>query len=824
MTSQSLTEAQAEALLDSMTLTEKVSMLAGASTWMSTAVPRLDIPAMKLSDGPNAARGDSRRRLTAACFPVGSAMAATWNTDLIEAVGHALGAEAKSKDIQILLGPTINLHRHPAGGRHFECYSEDPVLTGRIAVGFIRGVQAEGVGACAKHFVCNDSEFERHTISSQVDPATLRELYLRPFEMAVREARVWSVMSAYNRINGIYASSHRQLLLDILKDEWGFDGIVVSDWGAALETEANANGGLDLEMPGPTRTRGKRLLTAVETGRVDPDRIDDSVRRVLRITARAQQFGAPERAEQAQDLPEHRALARRCAAASMVLLKNEPVEGTPILPLAPGSVARLAVIGPNAAVGQIQGGGSSAVIPHYHVTPLQGLTAAYPHVDFAEGCRNDKYVPVPGAESLLLPDRDEPGFALTLYESDDLTGTPSRERELPSQPSPWGSILLGPPGREDAAFQGSRFSAELTTRYRATADGAHTFGLLSSGLCRLFVDGALLIDNWSDQEPGDAFFGFGSTEKRAGLDLEADRDYQLRFEFQGAPDKMLQGIRFGIDADPTGDPLQQAIEIAAQADAVVLVAGSNSDWETEGNDRADLDLPGAQDALIRAVLAANPRTVVVLNTGAPMTMPWIDQIPAVLQAWLPGQEFGNALADVLSGSVDCSGRLPTTFPVQQADSPAHAHYPGENGVVRYTEAGCMGYRGYLARNIKPLFAFGHGLSYTQWQLSDAECRTEGRAVTVHTTLANVGDRAGSQVVQVYLTGEPEAQRDDRLPRLVGFAQAELEAGERTVVSIQVAAEELRRWHNDAWRDVAGRYTFAMGFAADNLIVTAHVEL
>lgn len=836
-------EAQAVALVGALTLEEKVALLAGSAAWLSTGVERLNIPAIKLCDGPNAARGDALRGVPAACFPVGSAMAATWNAPLIQQVGVALGEEAKTKDVQVLLGPTINLHRHPLGGRHFECYSEDPELTGSIACAFISGVQSQGIAACAKHFICNDSEFERHTISSNLDERTLRELYLRPFEMAVHNADVWSVMSAYNRVNGVFASSHETLLRDVLKEEWDFDGVVVSDWGAALETEANLIGGLDLEMPGPARSRGAKLLTAVNTGQVDEQLVDDSAIRMLRLIARTGRFEQPAKSEQAINVPAHQLLARRCAAESLVLLKNTapigaPDDATPLLPLVPKDNLTLGVIGPNAAIGQIQGGGSSAVSPHYQVMPLPALQAAFPSLQYAPGCYNHKYIPMPDTNCLQLMEEDSSGINLQLWDNPEMDGKAIHTRTISAQPSPWGFIPLGIPGRKTAGLPGgdksddnTGFSAVLESRFTATQDGLHSFGLLSSDKSRLFIDDVELIDNWTNPQPGDAFFGHGSSEQRGSQVLEANNSYHLKIEFQSTSNSMLEGVRFGVLHEPNDNPLSAAISVAENTDAVVLVVGSNSDWETEGNDRKDMQLPGDQNALISAVAAVNPNTLVVLNTGAPMAMPWLNEVAAVIQAWLPGQEFGNALVDVITGACDASGRLPTTFPKQFEDSPSNPHYPGENGVVRYEEGLLMGYRGYQQQQVSPLFAFGHGLSYTQWEMSDLAitCSDTGaqRSIEARLLLANTGIRDGTQVLQVYVSDQTGAVQQPPMA-LAAFQKIELKAGQQQEVHFEISSAALRYWESSGassgWRYPPGKYRIHLGTAADNLQLTRDLLL
>ena len=389
-----------EKLLAELSLDEKVSLVTGADMWRTPPVARLGIPQLKVTDGPVGARGGSLGgEVAAASFPCGIALGATWNPALVEAVGEALGQEARSKGCQVLLGPTINLQRHPLGGRHFECYAEDPLLTAQLGVAWIRGVQRQGVGACVKHYVCNDSEFERHTISSDVAPRPLRELYLLPFEHAVKRAGSWSLMGSYNKVNGSYACEHRELLRAVLKGEWGFDGAVISDWYAVQDGPACARGGLDLEMPGPPRHWGPKLAEAVRRGEVPEADVDEAVRRMLRLSLRTGAFenaGAPEPPERAEDRPEHRSLARRAAAESIVLLKNE----AGALPLAGGApIRRLAVIGPNARHTGVQGGGSARVTPHYEVTLLAGIearaAAAGIEVVHAPGCASHKRLPLP---------------------------------------------------------------------------------------------------------------------------------------------------------------------------------------------------------------------------------------------------------------------------------------------------------------------------------------------------------------------------------------------------------------------------------------------
>lgn len=799
-----------EALLVALTLEEKVALLAGRGFWVTTAVPRLGIPAVKVSDGPNGARGDGVSGASAASFPVGSALGSTWNAPLVREVGRVLGQEARTKNAQLLLGPTVNLQRTPLGGRNFECYSEDPWLTARIATAFISGVQAEGVGACIKHFVCNDSEYQRHSISSDVDERTLREVYLLPFELAVREARPWAVMSAYNRVNGIFASSHTDLLRGVLKGEWGFEGIVVSDWGAALETEHNLSGGLDLEMPGPTRSRGAALVAAVRAGRVQQADVDDATRRMLAFIARSGRFAQPDaQPERSDDRPEHRALARRAAAEGMVLLKNDGV-----LPLSPRAVRRLAVVGPNALAGQIQGGGSSAVFPHYQIMPLDGLRAGADwQVEHAPGCFNHKYLPIPAPG--MLTSNGRPGARLKLYNPGE--EHPAVERVVELTFNPMGGLPLNMLGGSKV---GGTFTAEIDAEWTPDVSGRYQLGLLSAGLARLYLDGEQLIDNWTSQEPGEAFFSWGSTEKRATVTLEAGRSYHYRIEFQSKADVLVTGVRYGILPPHPDDLLGQAVAKARGADAVVLVVGGNADWETEGNDRQTLVLPGEQDALIDAVLAANPRSVVVINSGAPIAMPWYDRAGAVLQAWLPGQEFGNALADLLTGAVNPSGRMPCTVPMRLQDTPAYTSYPGENGRVLYGERGFVGYRWYDARDIEPRVPFGHGLSYTRFAYENLRVAPAADGVIVTVEVENVGSVPGQEVVQLYLApGASAVQRP--VQELRAFEKRQLQPGERQTLRFELGPRDFAIWDIDTsgWLAEAGSYEIRVGASSRDIRLT-----
>lgn len=809
-----------EDLLSRMTLEEKVSMTVGTGAWHSTAVERLGIPSLKVTDGPHGARGEARRGETSAAFPVGVALAATWDPDLIRAVGSAIGEETKSKGAQVLLGPTVNIHRSPLAGRNFECYSEDPYLSGRIATAFVEGLQSQRVGACVKHFACNDSEFQRFTMSSEVGDRALREIYLRPFEMAVTEADPWSIMGAYNRVNGTYACSNRRLLTEILRGEWGFRGFVVSDWGAMTDGTAEAaNAGLDLEMPGPGRYMGAPLLDAVRSGAVAEATVDDIVRRLLRILILSGRMDAPdEQDERSDDRPEHRALARRAAAESMVLLKND----RGLLPLDWSGLRTLAVIGPNAEVGQVMGGGSSRVTPHYVVHPLQALRercAGNATIAHERGCLTHKFTPEidPACYGAV---EGEGAVTVEYFDSTDCTGEPVHTRKVREV----GVRFLG---EVPAVADRERFSCRWTATFTAATSGVHTFGLTAAGLGRLLVDGVEVIDNWTAPERGEWLYGLGSKELTGEVEMEAGKTYQLTAEYgRSSLPRLAAGLRLGMVPPLPADLMGRAAAAAAGADAAVVVVGTSGEWETEGNDRRDMELPGRQRELIEKVAGANPNTVVVVNASSPITMDWIDRVPAVLQAWFPGQEFGNALADVLFGDVNPSGRIPTTFPKRLQDTPAFFNYPGENGQVLYGEGIFVGYRGYDARDVEPLFPFGHGLSYTTFEYGDATATVEGAdTVVVEVNITNAGQRAGCEVVQCYVR-DLEASLARPPKELKGFAKVSLEPRETATARIVLDRRAFSFYDPGRadWALEPGDFDLLIGSSSRDIRTTATIAL
>ncbi len=823
--------ARTDALLAQLTLDEKAALTAGSGMWHTTAIPRLGIPRMKLSDGPIGVRGAGTEALSgdrggvhSACFPNATCLAASFDPELIEAVGGALGDEARSKGVHLVLGPTVNLHRSPLGGRHFECYSEDPFLTARMAVGFVRGVQSRGVGTSVKHFVCNDSEFERMTISSEVSERALREIYLQPFEAAVREAAPTSIMSAYNCVNGVSATEHRSLQVDVLKEEWGFEGLVVSDWFAVRDTPGAALGGTDLEMPGPARHFGEPLANAVREGSVLESELDDKVRRILSVM---EWTGAldmeAEAAERADDRPEHRSLARRAAAAGCVLLKNEGG----LLPLRE-EARRIALIGPNAARTSVLGGGSARVSPHYEVSVLEAFEARAAATGFELqhelGCTSFKLVPAIEPDVVRRAD-GEPGFAVEYFDSLDCSGPVVAAGTMEAVNHTWS----GPPAD---GVDLRRFSARLRTTLTPEATAPHLFSLECAGISRLFVDGELVIDNWTNPVRGDSWFGFGTREERQQIPLEAGKRVDLVVEYSAGEARGFRGLRLGFLPALQGDLMERAEAAAARCDVAVVVVGLSAEWETEGHDKTDMALPGRQAELIQRVAAANPRTAVVLNAGAPLAMEWADDVPALLYAWYGGQEAGNGVADVLFGDVDPGGRLPTTIPMRAEDVPCQtddiASYPGAGGQVHYREDLLVGHRHYEAAGIAPRFPFGHGLSYAGFEIEALrvpESVDGSTPVRIEVDLRNSSDRGGSEVVQLYLS-----DLSCRLPRpdreLAAFQKTLLEAGEGTTVTLEIAPRALAFWDpaEHAFVFEPGTFEVHVGRSSADLKISASFEL
>jgi beta-glucosidase len=789
-------------LISQMTLEEKISLLAGVDWWRSMPIPRLGIPSFKVSDGPIGARGvDFETGPTSDCFPCGTALAATWNPALIERVGQTLAEDTRDKGAHMLLAPTVNIHRSPLAGRNFECYSEDPYLTAQMAIAYIQGLQSKGVGACIKHFVCNDSEVERRSMSSEVAERPLRELYLRPFQIAIREAKPWAVMSSYNRINGTYACEN-PLLVDVLKGEWGFDGLVMSDWFGTYGPDIVA-GGLDLEMPGPTRWMGQYALDAVQQGRVSEAAIDDKLYRLLLTMQRTGALDQPElQAETSHNRPAHRQVARQAATEAVVLLKNERA----VLPLDASQIGSIAVIGAPARWPAERGGGSTRVNPHYVITPLDAIRGkAGAKVEYAIGCNIHKMPLRLDAKWL------EGGIAAQYYPNKLLQGQPVSSETLDQTEVFW---LIETTPRN---VQLNDFSGRFTSAFRVPESATYEMSLSCVGQGRLFVDGKQIINLWDEDTPTER----ENHHARCRLELSADRPHPVVVEYASEITLTRQHFRIGCQTIAPPDAMQQAVDLAARSDVALVFAGLTGEWESEGFDRVNMDLPGEQKELIERVAAANPNTVVVLNAGSPLQMDWLDRAAAVVQAWYLGQETGSAVADVLFGDANPSGRLPTTFPKRLQDNPAYINYPGENGKVYYGEGLFVGYRYYDKKQVEPLFPFGHGLSYTTFAYShlalSAAGLHPGETLRVQVDVRNTGQRAGKETVQLYVR-DVQARLVRPEKELRAFAQVELEPGEVKTVAFTLDQEALSYYDpaEQGWVAEPGEFEVLVGSSSRDI--------
>ncbi|MFC7387590.1 glycoside hydrolase family 3 C-terminal domain-containing protein [Sphaerisporangium rhizosphaerae] len=834
-------------------LERKVRLLTGGTAWSTYAEPDAGLRSLVLSDGPVGVRGPGwDERSVSLNLPSPTALAASWDERLVERLGALLGDEARRKGVDILLAPTINLHRSPLGGRHFECYSEDPLLTARVGVALVRGVQSRGVAATAKHYVANDSETERLTLDARVDERTLRELYLAPFEAAV-EAGVWVVMAAYNGVNGA-TMSENPLLAEPLKGEWGFDGLVVSDWGAVRSTVAAGRAAQDLAMPGPDGPWGEALVSAVRAGEVPEEAIDDKVRRLLRLASRVGALASPSEGsvaplpkgvapltgeslaglaegvapfagESVAAVPEGvapsadgpvrvgagaaEALLREAVAAGTVLLRNEG----PILPLDAERLRTVAVIGPNAAAPRIQGGGSAGVYPVRTVSPLEGIRAALAgraEVVHAAGVHIDD-TPTPlGLDDARDPRGGEPGVLVRLLSADG--------EELHAEHRLTGRVL-------EPTIVGSPAAVEIRALLCPRVEGRWTLAVAGWDHVSLAADGVTLIDDEVGRDSDDpATVSLNPPYRRAEVELTAGREVELVARRRMDPGS---GVAFVLAADPPRrseeEEFAAAVELARGADVAIVVAGTTEEVESEGYDRSGLALPGAQDALVRAVAAANPATVVVVNSGGPVDLPWREEVPAVLLSWFPGQEYGHGLAEVLFGAAEPGGRLPTTWAGR-----ALAGTTPVAGILAYTEGLHIGHRAWLREPSPPAYWFGHGLGYTTWAYESVEVPGEvepGAPFTVRVQVRNTGGRSGGEVVQVYLT-RPGSGVERPVRWLAGFARVQAGPGESVEARVEVAARALAHWSPErhAWAFEPGSFTVLAGRSCGDLPLTATVAV
>ncbi len=792
-------EARVDALVGRMTLEQKIDLLGGEDDFFIRGYPAIGWSRLTMADGPMGVRNFG----FSTAYPAGIGLAATWDPAMAKRIGESIGRDARAKGVHFLLGPGVNLYRAPQNGRNFEYFGEDPFLGARIAVGYIEGVQSQGVSATIKHFMGNNSEFDRHHVNDRIDERTEREIYLPIFEAAVKEARVGAIMDSYNRVDGQHLTQHGRLNTDVVKKDWGFQGIIMSDWGATYDGVAAANGGLDLEMPSGEFMNRATLLPALQAGQVTQATIDDKVRRIVRT---AVVFGFLDREQQEPGIPRYneddRAVALQGAEESLVLLKNEGG----LLPLDPAATKTIAVIGPNAHPSVPVAGGSAGVQPFTAVSTLEGLS------HYLRGRAKVLYDPGLVSEEDILGDTNfsqdesghQPGLRGEYYPSADFSGTAQVGTDL--------HLLFHWSGENPRSRFVPRLSARWTGYYTPARTGTYYWLIHCSGgdASKLFVGGQLVQED-TPQE--------GRMPGWLALPLEAGRAYAVRFEVAFA-DAWRQPM-FGLGVIAADDIVTPgAKKIAALADAAVVCVGYHPATESEGSDRS-FALGAGQDKLIETISAANPRTIVVLTAGgAADVTPWIDRVPAFLHGWYAGQEGGRALPRVLFGDVNPSGHLPISFERRWADNPVHDSYyvNAPDNTVDYKEGVFVGYRGYEHNGVKPLYPFGYGLSYTTFAFGHLAVTPAapkaGESVTVSFDVTNTGSRAGAAVPQLYL-GNPTASVPRPARELKGFARVELKPGETRHVTLPLDARAMSFWdvQSHAWKQEPGKFTVFVGHSS-----------
>ncbi len=801
-----------------LSLHDRICLLTGADFWSVRAKPEIGLRRMVFSDGPVGVRGERwDERDTSASIPCPTSLAASWDEELVSVVGGLLASEARRKGVDVLLAPTLNLHRSPFGGRHFECFSEDPLLTARIGVAFVRGVQSAGVAATAKHFIANESETERHTVDARVDERTLHEVYLAPFEAAVRSG-VWAVMAAYNRVNGVFMTES-ELLRGVLRDELGFDGVVMSDWFATRSTVGSARAGLDLVMPGPDGPWGEALVDALDDGEVPEAAIDEKVQRVLRLAARVGALDGHEGDADGLAAGEIAATLRRAASAGFVLAANR--DG--LLPLDAGAIGRMAVIGPNAAT-IATGGGSAKVFAPYGVTALDGLRAALARratVDHAPGPLISDRLPVASVPWIRTPGGLPGAEVRFLARNGEVLHT---EHRLECEFNWPRSLELG----------GRLAWVEVCAIVRAIEDGTYEIGASGPGHYRLRIDGELACEETLHAQPGADPIAALTMPPQLRHAVRLARGEQievvLAHEVGSAASELGDiGLAFQLNLlAPHGTPeeeLERAESLARRSDVAVVVVGTTAEFESEGADRTGLALPGPQDELVRRVAAANARTVVIVNSGAPVLMPWAGEVAAVLLAWYPGQEFGNALADVLLGASEPGGRLPTTWPLAEHGLPSCDPVDGR---LVYGEGLHLGYRAVAVHGRPVRYPFGHGLGYSTWEyasLSAPELVGPGHAFEVAVTVRNTGERPSRELVQMYAS-RPGSRLERPARWLAAFGHVEAAPGERVTARLRVAARALEHWdvESGAWAVEPGTVLLSAGPSSQTLPLSATVTI
>jgi len=798
-------EERVDDLLGRMTLEEKIEQLGG--TGFDTKVnERFNIPLLKMTDGPVGVRWGQ-----ATALPAAVALASTWDRELIYEVGQLLGRETSAKGRNILLGPCVNIHRFPVGGRNFESFGEDPYLAGQIAVPYIKGVQSQKVIACVKHYACNNQEWNRSSVNAVVDERTLHEIYLPAFKTAVQEGNVWSVMTSYNKVNGFWTSENNHLLNNILKKEWGFKGFVVSDWGASHSTVGSVNAGLDLEMPYGTYMNDSLISLEMKKNTIVEETINDKLRRLLRIRFQAEMSNRESKPDEGiLKSDEHKKIAYQAALNGMVLLKNE---GN-ILPIEKDKIKSIAAIGPNAAFPRIGGGGSSKVQPFYAVSPLQALQNKLGNsvkINYALGTIIKGDIQII-ENKYFTPRPDKNGLKAEYFNNIDLSGKPLFQRTDKEVNFLW--YYDAPRWDLHGANDDNLFSVRWTGSINPPVSGKYKFQVMHNDGVRLKLNKKIIIDKWNDHRK--------SRIDETEIYLNSSEEYEVVLEYYN--NAGVSEIKLGWEI-PNQNLLDEAVSLAKNSDIAVVFAGLSDHFEGEGRDRDFLILEN-QDRLIKAVQKINPNTIVVMISGTPPIMEsWADDVLAILQAWFGGQEGGNAIADILLGNANPSGKLPCSFYKEQADSPGFDDYRNENLISNYTEGIYVGYRYLDKYNITPRFAFGHGLSYSKFIYKSPVLKKTGdHKYELKFTLSNVSEKDGFEVAQIYLS--PVKHSIERpLKELKAFEKIFLESMESKEIVIYFDEKDFSYYNvnNSAWEIDKGKYNILIGSSSDDIRQTVSLN-
>lgn len=832
-----------EELIGELTLQEKIALIAAKDFWHTSPVERLGIPSVRVSDGPNGVRGTKFfNSVPSAAFPNGTGLASTFDTELLEEAGQLMAVEAAHKNASVILGPTTNIARGPLGGRGFESFSEDPYLSGMCTAALVNGMQSRGIAATVKHYVCNDLEDQRFSSNSIVTERALREIYLEPFRLAVKYANPVCIMSSYNKVNGTHCSQSKKLLDDILREEWGWDGMITSDWFGTYSSADAIKNGLDIEFPGPTKWRKSELISHLISSKegISEEDVNTRVRNVLKMIKFAvdnkDKTGIIENGPESDvnNTPETAAKLRKIAADSIVLLKNE----NNVLPLSKDE--SIVVIGPNAKTKFMSGGGSASLNPYYVVPIYDGIKSKLgKDPEYSIGCTSNKTLNGLWEACVIDPSKgnqaDNIGAQAIFYTKPVEDRSPD-EKPIDSTTIKQSYVTLFDYKNPAVEESNPLFYVDFEGYYTPEEDGDYEIGLQVYGTALLFIDGELVVDNKTKQTKGTFCFSAGTIEEKAIVSMKAGKSYKFRVEYgsgptsQTASDFGAGGMQVGIAKKiDENEEIAHAAQLAKEHDKVVLCIGLNGEWESEGYDRENMTLPKKTNDLVRAVLRANPNTVVVNQSGTPVEMPWISECNALLQCWYGGNELGNAVADIAFADVVPSAKLSLSWPFKNEDNPAYLNFATESGRVLYGEDVFVGYRFYEKLQRQVAFPFGYGLSYTTFTFENLEVTADEskEILSVQLDITNSGSKyAGAEVVQVYVA--PTKSGITRpVKELKGFKKVYLEPNETKKVSLELPLKDsisyFEEYHNK-WCAEAGEYQLLAGSSSDDTQLISSFEL